>query len=124
MSSNGVGGGAVLDRALAAVGELQTLDLTVLSDDQVLELVSRLEVLRRRLPSVDHALVAELEIRSVAASTCCVAPRTCWRSGCTWTCPRPGPGSGPPQTSAPAPPSAGNRSNRRTPRPRPPRRRG
>ena len=75
MSSNGTGadgGVVVVDGALSAasgaVDALQGVDWSVLSDDEVVQVVSRVEVLRRRLPSLDHALVVELEVRSVAAT--------------------------------------------------------
>jgi hypothetical protein len=48
-----------LSRAHAAVEELQGLDLTGLDDEALLAYWRELERLRRRLPSLDHALVRE-----------------------------------------------------------------
>ncbi|GAB2909047.1 HNH endonuclease signature motif containing protein [Rhodococcus aerolatus] len=46
---------------------LRTDALTGLDDDEVLEVVRECELARRRLSSVDHATVTELEVRSVPA---------------------------------------------------------
>jgi hypothetical protein len=50
----------------AAVDALLELDLTQLDRDELLELVRGVEVQRRRLPVLDHALIAELDVRGVA----------------------------------------------------------
>src|SRR5882762_83522 len=57
---------AALGQLSAAVDTLVGLDLTRLDRDDLLELVRGLETQRRRLPVVDHALVAELDQRGVA----------------------------------------------------------
>src|SRR5882724_12366141 len=49
-----------------AVDALIELDLSRLDRDDLLKLVRGLETQRRRLPVVDHALVAELDQRGVA----------------------------------------------------------
>ena len=50
-----------------AIDSLQLADWPDLSDDEILAAELAVEVQRRRLASIDHALVAELEVRSVAA---------------------------------------------------------
>jgi len=55
-----------LGQLTAAVDVLAELDLTRLNRDELLTLLRGLETQRRRLPVVDHALVAELDQRGVA----------------------------------------------------------
>lgn len=50
----------------AAVDPLLELDLPHLDRDQLLDLLRGLEAQRRRLPVLDHALIAELDQRGVA----------------------------------------------------------
>jgi hypothetical protein len=57
---------AALGQLSAAVDALTGLDLTRLGRDELLALLRGLETQRRRLPVVDHALVAELDQRGVA----------------------------------------------------------
>jgi hypothetical protein len=57
---------AALGQLSAAVDTLTGLDLTRLDRDELLRLLRGLEAQRRRLPVVDHALVAELDQRGVA----------------------------------------------------------
>ena len=59
-------GRVVLKQLAAVVDALVELDLSQLDRDELLELVRGLETQRRRLPVVDHALVAELDQRGVA----------------------------------------------------------
>ena len=62
--------GTVVEEALgrldSAVSELTQLALYSLSQEQLLTVIRRFETIRRRMPVVDHALVSELEARSVA----------------------------------------------------------
>ena len=57
---------AALGQLSAAVDTLTGLELTRLDRDNLLSLLRGLETQRRRLPVVDHALVAELDQRGVA----------------------------------------------------------
>jgi hypothetical protein len=57
---------AALGQLSAALDTLTELDLTRLDRDGLLSLLSGFETQRRRLPVVDHALVAELDQRGVA----------------------------------------------------------
>ena len=57
---------AALGQLSAAVDVLTELDLTRLGRDELLALLRGMESQRRRLPVVDHALVAELDQRGVA----------------------------------------------------------
>src|SRR5438874_13654216 len=57
---------AALGHLSAAVDTLVELDLTRLDRDELLMLLRGVEVQRRRLPVLDHALVAELDQRGVA----------------------------------------------------------
>jgi len=57
---------AALGQVTAAVDVLTELDLTRLDRDELLALLRGLETQRRRLPVVDHALVAELDQRGIA----------------------------------------------------------
>jgi hypothetical protein len=62
--------GTVVEEAVvaldAALDRLAGLVLYPLSQEELLTLLRRFETARRRLPVVDHALVGELEARSVA----------------------------------------------------------
>src|SRR5256885_1249720 len=57
---------AALGQLSAAIESLTSLDLARLDRDELLTLLRGLETQRRRLPVVDHALVAELDQRGVA----------------------------------------------------------
>src|SRR5882757_293682 len=57
---------ALLDQLSTTVDALIALDLTRLSRDELLELLRGVETQRRRLPVVDHALIAELDHRGAA----------------------------------------------------------
>jgi len=57
---------AALGQLSAAVDVLVELDLTRLDRDELLTLLRGLETQRRRVPVVDHALVAELDQRGIA----------------------------------------------------------
>src|SRR5882757_3645687 len=57
---------AALGQLSAAVDTLTELDLTALGRDDLLALLRGLETQRRRLPVVDHALIAELDQRGIA----------------------------------------------------------
>ncbi|HEY3713163.1 MAG TPA: DUF222 domain-containing protein, partial [Jatrophihabitantaceae bacterium] len=57
---------ALLDQLSTTMDALIALDLTRLSRDELLELLRGMETQRRRLPVVDHALIAELDHRGAA----------------------------------------------------------
>src|SRR5882762_4612072 len=57
---------ALLDQLCTTVDALIALDLTRLSRDELLELLRGVETQRRRLPVVDHGLIAELDHRGAA----------------------------------------------------------
>jgi len=57
---------ALLDQLSTTVDALIALDLTRLSRDELLELLRGVETQHRRLPVVDHALIAELDHRGAA----------------------------------------------------------
>src|SRR5882757_3127917 len=57
---------ALLDQLSTTIDALIALDLTRLSRDHLLELLRGVETQRRRLPVVDHALIAELDHRGAA----------------------------------------------------------
>ena len=69
----------VLDRLADAIAELAALDLTRLDRDELLDLLRGVETQRRRLPVVDHRLVAEIEQRGVAGELCARDTRTLLR---------------------------------------------
>ncbi|HEX2307197.1 MAG TPA: hypothetical protein VHI14_02615, partial [Jatrophihabitantaceae bacterium] len=52
----------------AALDRLAGLVLYPLSQEELLTLLRRFETARRRMPTIDHALVGELETRSVAVA--------------------------------------------------------
>src|SRR5882762_9215767 len=54
---------ALLDQLCTTVDALIALDLTRLSRDELLELLRGVETQHRRLPVLDHALIAELDHR-------------------------------------------------------------
>ncbi len=62
---------SVVARLSAVVDELQSLDLTTLPGDHVLDLLRDLEVQKRRLAPVDHALIAEIASRGLAHEHAC-----------------------------------------------------
>src|SRR5882672_7482879 len=57
---------ALLDQLCTTMDALIALDLTRLSRDELLELLRGVETQHRRLPVVDHALIAELDHRGAA----------------------------------------------------------
>ncbi|HEY3714404.1 MAG TPA: DUF222 domain-containing protein [Jatrophihabitantaceae bacterium] len=57
---------ALLDQLSTTMDALIALDLTRLDRDHLLELLRGVETQRRRLPVVDHALIAELDHRGAA----------------------------------------------------------
>src|SRR5215475_15907616 len=63
----------------AALDTLIELDLTQLDRDDLLELLRGLETQRRRLPVLDHALLAELDQRGVAGELAARDTRTLLR---------------------------------------------
>ena len=64
-------GAPVAARLSALVDELQTLTLPAATDDELLSLLRDLETEKRRLASVDHAVIAEVEQRGLAAGLAC-----------------------------------------------------
>jgi hypothetical protein len=62
---------AVVARLSALIDELQGLDLTTLPGDDVLAVLRDLEVQKRRLATVDHALIAEIDSRGLAHEHAC-----------------------------------------------------
>src|SRR5947209_5991466 len=64
-----------LARLAAVIDELQGMQLTAGTDDEVLDALRELEVQKRRLAAVDHRLIAETEQRRLAA------PRGCASTG-------------------------------------------
>jgi uncharacterized protein DUF222 len=62
---------SVVARLSAVVDELQDLDLTCLPGDDVLAVLRDLEVQKRRLATVDHALIAEIDSRGLAHERAC-----------------------------------------------------
>jgi len=62
---------AVVARLSGSVDELQTLQLTSLSDDDLLALLRDLETEKRRLAVADHLLVAEIDSRGTAREHGC-----------------------------------------------------
>ncbi len=60
-----------MTRLSALVDELQHLDLTCLPGDDVLDLLRDLEVQKRRLATVDHALIGEVDARGLAGERAC-----------------------------------------------------
>jgi len=71
---------AVILRQLSdAIDELVALDLTPLDREELLELLRGLETQRRRLPVIDHRLVAELDERGIAGELCVRDTRTLLR---------------------------------------------
>jgi hypothetical protein len=62
---------AVVARLSTVVDELQNLDLTSLPGDDVLAVLRDLEVQKRRLAAVDHALINEIDARGLAHERAC-----------------------------------------------------
>ena len=56
----------LVERFAGLVGELQRADLSALSSDELLDLLTGLETQTRRLAAIDHAVLAEVESRGVA----------------------------------------------------------
>jgi hypothetical protein len=54
-----------------AVDQLHALDLTCCSDEEVLGLLRELETQQRRIPTVEHAAIAEVESRQLAHQRGC-----------------------------------------------------
>lgn len=61
----------LLQRLDSVLDELSTLGLTSHSDDEVLELLSGLEARKRRLATVDHAIIGEVEDRGLGRERGC-----------------------------------------------------
>ncbi|HZE50892.1 MAG TPA: hypothetical protein VE074_15080, partial [Jatrophihabitantaceae bacterium] len=57
---------ALLDQLSTTIDALIALDLSRLSRDELLELLRGVETQHRRLPVLDHALIAELDHRGAA----------------------------------------------------------
>jgi hypothetical protein len=71
---------AVLVARLAGViDELQSLDLTSTADDGILELLRDLEAQKRRLPTAEHAAIAEVQSRHLAHERGCANTATLLR---------------------------------------------
>jgi hypothetical protein len=62
----GVQVGEALRRLESALSELAGLALYPWSREELLTLLRQFETVRRRMPTIDHAIVSELEARSVA----------------------------------------------------------
>jgi hypothetical protein len=69
----------VLRQLSDAIDELVALELTPLDREELLELLRGLETQRRRLPVIDHRLVAELDERGIAGELCARDTRTLLR---------------------------------------------
>ncbi len=67
------GAASVVTRLSALVDELQHLDLTGLPGDEVIDLLRDLETQKRRLATVDHALISELGSRGLARERACAS---------------------------------------------------
>ncbi len=61
---------AILRQLSDAIDGLAALDLSRLDREELLELLRGLEAQRRRLPVIDHRLVAELDERGIAGELC------------------------------------------------------
>ncbi len=68
-----------LDALNSALDVLLTVDLTAVSRDGLLEVARRFEVLRRRLPVFEHALINEVDGRGVARELCVPSTAALWR---------------------------------------------
>src|SRR5436305_13276049 len=77
MFEGGIEPGTAAARALGllatAIDALAALDLRMLARDELLGLTHAVEAQRRRLPIVDHRLVAELDSRGVAFELGCAS---------------------------------------------------
>src|ERR1700709_691107 len=60
--------GEVLGRLDAAVSELAALPFDSLADDDLVEVLKRVETAKRRLAPVDHELIGQVQSRSLAFS--------------------------------------------------------
>jgi hypothetical protein len=72
-ASQEAGPAVVLARLTSLVDDLQTLDLTTLPGDVLLGVLRDLEVQKRRLASVDHALIGEVDARGLAGERACAS---------------------------------------------------
>ncbi len=70
---DGGGTASVVTRLSALVDELQHLDLTGLPGEDVLDLLRDLETQKRRLATVDHALISEVDGRGLAREHACAS---------------------------------------------------
>jgi hypothetical protein len=70
-TSREAGSAVVLARLTSLVDDLQTLDLTTLPGDVLVGVLRELEVQKRRLASVDHALIGEVDARGLAGEHAC-----------------------------------------------------
>src|ERR1700710_2651275 len=60
--------GEVLGQLDAVVSDLAALPFDLIADDDVLEVLKRVEVAKRRLAPVDHELIGQVQARSLAFS--------------------------------------------------------
>jgi hypothetical protein len=72
-TSQGDGPAVVLARLGDLVDDLQNLDLTTLPGDALLGVLRDLETQKRRLASVDHALIGEVDSRGLAGEHACAS---------------------------------------------------
>jgi hypothetical protein len=63
--------GTTLARLRGAIDDLQSLDLSCATDEEVLDLLRELESQKRRLASVDHATIGEIDHRRLAGERAC-----------------------------------------------------
>jgi hypothetical protein len=63
----------VVTQLSALIDDLQHLDLTCLPGEHVLDLLRDLETQKRRLATVDHALIAEVDARGLAREHACAS---------------------------------------------------
>ncbi|MCU1656439.1 MAG: hypothetical protein JWO57_1095, partial [Pseudonocardiales bacterium] len=66
----------VLVRLRRDLNDLQALDPTRLTDDGLLDLMRDFETVKRKLPTVDHALINDLQRRRLAAERGCTSTVT------------------------------------------------
>jgi hypothetical protein len=64
-------GSEILDRLDAAVQELAALPWDALGDDEVVEVLRRVETVKRRLAPVDHAAINQVQARSIPFTNGC-----------------------------------------------------
>ncbi len=64
-------GSEVLDRLDAVVDELAALPWDSLGDDEIVQVLRRVETVKRRLVPVDHAALNQVQARSIAFANGC-----------------------------------------------------